>query len=246
MKLFLLLLSIFIPANIYAAPLKVAFGETRPPYLFEEGKKLSGIEFDIIREALLLAGHTINYNQLPNKRLHLAITKMNYDVAVGVLDYFPLLYSSEYMEVKTYAVAKASKGVKLASIKDLSTYSVGAFPSAWINSGEEYKKMFAPDAKGNFGANYSEPLSSETRSKMFWRDRFDVVITNKVTFQYYKKSLANSLDTSADVIYYDLFKEDLKFKVIFKDEKIRDSFESGLSQLRRSKRYLRIFQYYIK
>jgi polar amino acid transport system substrate-binding protein len=246
LKLFLLLLSIFISANIYATPLKVAFGETRPPYIFEDGKKLSGIEVDIIRESLLLAGHTIIYNQLPNNRLQLAITKMNYDVAVGVLDHFPLLYSSEYMEVKSYAIAKVGKGVKLTSINDLNKYSVGAFPSAWINSGEEYKKMFAPDAKGNFAANYSEPLTSETRSKMFWRDRFDIAITNKVTFEYYKKSLARSFDTSADVIYYDIFKENLKFRVVFKDEKIRDSFESGLRQLRRSQRYLRIFQYYIQ
>lgn len=245
MKLFLLLL--FISAKTYAAPLKIAFGETRPPYIFEDSNKnLTGIEFDIIREALLLGGHTISYSRLPNNRLQLAITKMNYDVAVGMLGEFPLLYSSEYMEVKNYAIAKVSKGVKLTSISDLNKYSVGAWPTAWMNSGEEYKKMFAPDAKGNFAANYSEPLNSETRSKMFWRDRFDVVITNKVTFQFYKKSLANSFDTSANIIYYDLFKENLRFRVVFKDEKIRDSFESGLRQLKRSKRYLRIFQYYIQ
>lgn len=240
------MLSILTSINIYAAPLKVAFGENRPPYIFEEGKKLSGIEFDIIRESLLLAGHTISYTKLPNKRLKMAITKMNYDVAVGVLDQMPLLYSSEYMAVKNYAVAKANKGVKLTNIKDLNKYSVGAWPSAWINCGEEYKKMFAPDAKGNFAANYSEPLNSETQNKMFWHDRFDIAITNKVTFQYYKRSLANYLNTNPDVIYYDLFQDNIKFRVVFKNEKIRDSFENGLSQLRRNKRYLRIFQYYIQ
>lgn len=247
MKLFLLLLSIFFSANICAAPLRVAFGENRPPYIFEKDQKLSGIEFDIIKEALLLAGHTISYNKLPNKRLLMAISKMNYDVAVGLLEQPPSpYYASEYMEVKNYAVSKASKGVKLTEIKDLIKYSVGAWPLAWSNSGDEYKTMFAPDDKGNFSDNYSEPLNSETQNKMFWHDRFEIVITNKVTFQYYKKALASSFNTSTDVIYYDLFQDNIKFRAVFKNEKIRDSFEDGLAQLRRNKRYLRIFQYYIK
>lgn len=247
LKLFLLLLNIIFSTDIYATPLKVAFGENRAPYIFEQGKELSGIEFDIIKEALLLGGYTIDYSKLPNKRLNLAISRMNYDVAVGVLDHVsPLQYSSEYMQVKNYAVAKASKKIKLVNVSDLQKYSVGSWPLAWDNCGEEFKRIFAPDEKGNFKENYIEPLNSEIQNKMFWRNRFDIAITNKVTFQYYKKSFETSLNTDVDVVFYDLIPDDIKFKVVFKNEKVRDDFESGLSQLKRNKRYLRIFQYYIQ
>ena len=245
LKLILSLLLIY-SAESYAAPLKVAFGENRPPYIFEQGNALSGIEFDIIKESLLLGGYTIKPVKLPNKRLSFAITKMNYDVAVGLLEQVPALYSSEYMQIKNFAVSKANKKIKLSSVQDLSKYTVGAWPEAWNNCGEEFRKIFAPDENGNFAKNYVEPLNSETQNKMFWRDRFEVAITNKVTFQYYKKALEKTLNTNTDVVYHDLIHENIKLRVIFKDEKIRDAFENGLDQLRRNKRYLRIFQYYIK
>lgn len=224
----------------------MAFGENRPPYIFGEGKALSGIEYDIIKEALLLGGYTIDSTKLPNKRLNIAITKMNYDVAVGLLDKIPLLYSSEYMQIKNYAVTKVNKGIKLTSIQDLSKHSVGAWPEAWNSCGEDFRKIFAPDDMGNFAANYTEPLTSEIQNKMFWRDRFEVAITNKVTFQYYKKELGKILNTNSDVTYHDLIQGDIKLRVAFKSEKIRDAFEDGVGQLRRNKRYLRIFQYYIQ
>lgn len=246
MKLILSLLFLIYSVKTYAAPLKVAFGENRPPYIFERGKSLSGIEFDIIKESLLLGGYTIEPVKLPNKRLNLAITKMNYDVAVGVMDLVPTLFSSEYMQIKNFAVTKASKKIKLTSVEDLSKHTVGAWPAAWNNCGEEYRKIFAPDENGNFSKNYFEPSNSETQNKMFWRDRFDVAITNKVTFQYYKKALVKTLNTNSEVVYHDLIHNDIKLRVVFKNEKIHDAFENGLDQLRRNKRYLRIFQYYIR
>ena len=234
--------SVFVEART----LKVAFGENKPPYIFGEGNELRGIEFDIVKEALLLSGYEMNYSKLPNKRFNLAIRPMDYDLAVGVLNYDPnLYYSSEYMQVKHYAVAKSSKKISVSSVVDLAKYSVGAWPLAWKYCGEDFKKLFSPDSEGNFPKNYTEPLTLERQNRMFWIDRFDIAVTNKITFNYYKKSLANMVNTSPEVIYYDILADDVKFVVAFRDQKIRDDFESGLSQLKRNKRYHRIFQSYV-
>lgn len=246
MKFIFLLICFISSTSLEAKTLKVAFGENKPPYIFGEGGNLRGIEFDIIKEALLLSGHEMSYSKLPNKRLDLAIRPMNYDLAVGVLNHDPkLYYSTEYMQVKHYAVAKSSKRINVTSVKDLSKYSVGAWPLAWKYCGEDFKKLFSPDSEGNFPENYFEPLTLERQNRMFWIDRFDIAVTNKITFNYYKKSLANAVDTSPEVVYYDILVEDVKFVVAFRDQKIRDDFENGLSQLRRNKRYHRIFQSYV-
>ncbi len=247
MKIFLVALVLFTSSSVFGKSLKVAFGDDRPPYIFEEKKELKGIEVDIIREALLLSGHSINYEKLPNKRLDIATSKMDYDLAVGVLDENDTnFYSNDYMQVKNYAVAKASKKLKLSSVYDLEKVSVGAWPSAWSHCGEDFKKIFAPNAKGVFSKQYFEPLNSESQNRMFWRDRFDVAITSKITFLYYKKSLDKTYDTEQEVVFFDVIQDETKFRVAFRDETIRDDFEKGLNQLKRNKRYRRIFQQYAK
>ncbi|AUN97232.1 hypothetical protein DOM21_15500 [Bacteriovorax stolpii] len=230
-----------------AKTLKVAFGENRPPYVFSENGEVKGIEVDVVREALLQSGHAIDFSTLPAKRLEMASNKMPFDIAVGVLEQRPnLFYSTDYLQMKYYAVAKLSKEVRLERINDLQRYSVGAWPFAWKYCGDEYRRLYTPKADGSFALHYTEPVTSESQNKMFWLNRFDVSITNKVTFNYYKKILSSAYDTSVDISYYDIIPEEVKFSVAFKDEQIKKDFEAGLSQLKRNKRFRRIFDSYIR
>lgn len=247
MKFWLFISLLLLPGFSQAKILKVAFVESRPPYVFLDNGELKGIEIDIVKEALLQSGYTIDFSTLPAKRLEMIDNKMGYDMAVGVLEQKPnLFYSSDYLQMKSYAVAKESKNIQLGSISDLEKHSVGAWPYAWKHCGEDYKKLYTPKPDGSFSRNYNEPISSESQNKMFWMNRFDVSISSKMTFNYYKKILSSSLDTSQDVSYYDIIPNEAKFSIAFKDEKIKNDFESGLGQLKRNKRYRRIFDSYMK
>lgn len=230
-----------------ARVLKVAIGEIKPPYIYMVGGELRGIEIDIVREALLQAGYSVIFFPLPSKRLEIAMNKMDFDIAVGVLEHNPdLLYSTDYLQLKYYAVAKNAKDVRLLSVSDLKNYSVGAWPYAWKHFGDEYKQLYTPKKDGTFVLKYSEPLTAEAQSKMFWLNRFDVSITNKVTFNYFRRTLAGSFDTNAPVTYYDIIPNEINLSVAFRDPKIKMDFENGLGQLKRNKRFLRIFDSYLK
>jgi len=246
-KVFFVPLLFLISFSADSQTLKVAFGNVRPPYIIEEKGLLTGIELDVVKEALLLSGYKIEHAQLPTKRLGLAIQKMGFDIAVGVDTQDPrFFYSDEYIEFKNYAVAKASRNVKLTSIENLKNYTVGAWPLAWQQCGAKYKALFSPNKEGVFHEGYFEPVTAEGQARMFWMDRIDVSVLNKITFNYYKNFLKKSLNTSADVVYYDIFPDKVKYFVAFKDEKVRDDFNNGLAKLRRNKRYNRIFDYYIR
>ena len=144
---------------------------------------------------------------------------MPFDIAAGVLEQRPnLFYSSDYLQMKYYAVAKLSKEVHLEKINDQQKYSVGAWPFARKYCGDEYRRLYTPKAGGSFAFNYTEPVTSESQNKMFWLNRFDVSITNKVTFNHYKKIHSSAYDTSVDISYYDIIPEEVKFSVAIKDE----------------------------
>lgn len=247
MKTFFVILLFLTNFSAHAQTLKVAFGNVRPPYIIEERGLLTGIELDVVKESLLLSGYKIEQVQLPTKRLSLAIPKMGFDIVVGVDTQDPrYYYSDEYIEFKNYAVAKSSRNLKLMSIENLKNYTVGAWPLAWQQCGAKYKALFSPNKEGIFPEGYFEPVTAESQNKMFWMDRIDVSVLNKMTFNYYKNFLRKTLNTTADVVYYDIFPDKVKYFVAFKDEKMRDDFNNGLAQLRRSKRYNRIFDSYIR
>lgn len=247
MKAFFATILFLMNFSVYAQTLKVAFGNVRPPYIIEEKGLLTGIELDVVKEALLLSGYKIEHVQLPTKRLGLAIPKMGFDIAVGVDAQDPkFFYSDEYIEFKNYAVAKSRRNVKLTNIEHLKNYTVGAWPLAWQQCGPKYKALFSPNKEGAFPEGYYEPVTAEGQNRMFWMDRIDVSVQNKITFIYYKNFLKQSLNTAADVVYYDIFPDKVKYFVAFKSEKMRDEFNDGLAKLRRNKRYNRIFDSYIR
>ncbi len=206
-----------------------------------------GIEVDIIKEALLKSGYNANSSALPVKRLDNAIQDSNYDVIVGALNQnSKLFYSTSYLELKFYATAKTRKEIQITNIQDLKNLSIGAWPYAWKFFGNDFQKLFAPDKEGKFPGQYSELLNNDIQNRMFWMNRFDISIINKVTFNYYRKILAKDYLTNDEVTFYDILPNDIKFSVAFKDEKIRDDFEHGLEELKRNKRFRRIFESYTK
>ena len=68
-----------------AEELRVAFGQGRPPFVYEVDGRWKGFEIDIVQEALAVRGHSIEAKQhFPNARLARAVKEGLVDVAVSV------------------------------------------------------------------------------------------------------------------------------------------------------------------
>lgn len=229
-----------------AKVLNVAFAEDRPPYVFEDSGVIRGLEIEIVQEALLLSGYEIKKKLLPARRLEIAVKSMDFDMSVGVsADDKTLYYSREYIEMKNFAAAKTAKGLSVKNVRDLKGKSIVAWPLAYKYLGPEFEKEFSPKDNGQFIKNYSEIPSSRTQNVLFWNDRADVTITDKFVFNFYRRQLAPVFDTNEFVEFNDIFHDKISFVVAFRSEKLRDQFDEGVRELKRSRRYQRIVKTYL-
>ncbi len=238
-------LSVLEPGH--ARELKIAFGQNRPPFVFQENGRWQGFEMDIVREALRHKGHSIkDTTHMPNKRLAIAVSAMGYDAAAAVqfID-DGSWYSDNFIAYENYAISKTHLGLKIESIKDLTRYNPVAWRNAYRNLGPEYEKYFGPHARGGYLENYQEIDDQSLQNMIFWRDEANVLIVDKTLFQWFRKRLAARYDTTVPVVYHDIFPQKTYYRVNFIDKALRDDFNEGLSYLKETGRYQQLIENYL-
>jgi len=123
---------------------------------------------------------------------------------------------------------------------------VVAWQNAWRDLGPEFEVLFNPEVTLPYVRDYTELASQRTQNLMFWHGRAQVIIVDKTIFLWYRKELASQVDTSAEVEFHNIFPRHTHFQVAFKDRQVRDDFNDGLRQLRKSGRYQQLVDAYIK
>ena len=73
--------------------------------------------------------------------------------------------------------------------------------------------------------------------------RADAIVSDINIFKYYRNQLKD-FDTSAKIVLHEIFKG-VGYKVLFNDAAIRDEFNAGLSELKKSGRYDEIIKSYV-
>ena len=239
-KLFstLLLLTVLLTQG-FAKEIKVAIGLTLPPYVLSETN--TGIEYDIVKEALALKGHTIVPKYTPFARVVVDMRDGKVDAAITVNESANLgnvHFTDSHIFYQNVAVSLKKNGYNIEKISDLSKHSIIAFQNATKYLGDEFKKM----AKGNGG--YRELASQENQVALLFKERTQAVVGDINIFKYFR-SLTKLVDTSAQVDIHKIFPK-TEYKVAFKDKALVKDFNEGLAQLKASGRYDKIFKQYIK
>ena len=72
--------------SVTAAELKIAFASDRAPYCFRKDNVDQGIEIDLLRQIMALAGHTVTVTIMPKVRLIKAVKGKEVDAAATVQD----------------------------------------------------------------------------------------------------------------------------------------------------------------
>lgn len=240
----LLMFSFFFSVSSWAADLTVAFGQFKPPFIF--GKTQKGIEIDIFREALHRRGHTLGtIIHTSNQRLQENFQSLGADAVAAVPRTNNDLYFSDlFIAYDNYAIVKKSSNLVLNSPKDLVGVRTLAWTNAWRDLGEEFEALFGPSVTLPYRNKYKEHANQGNQSAMFWKDRTDVLIMDKVIFYWYRKLLASEMDTTDEVILYKPFISLSPFYAGFKEQQIRDDFNFGLRSMQQDGTYQKLFEKY--
>ncbi|MBN1968016.1 MAG: transporter substrate-binding domain-containing protein [Candidatus Delongbacteria bacterium] len=240
MRVFLVFITFFTLTQIlFGEKVKIAVGLALPPYVLSDTNE--GIELEIVKEALLRKGHDIELKYLPFARVVEAMKQKEVDAAMtiqessGITDVY---YSNSHIEYQNVVVSLAEKNYKIEKISDLSNKSVLAFQNAKLYLGEEFKNEMGKNP------NYREIAQQENQVAMLFMDRADVDVVDINIFKYYKDKTTKT-DTSLPIVFHEIFPK-TNYKVAFKDQKIRDDFNSGLKEIKADGTYDKIFKKYIK
>ncbi|MCD6034693.1 MAG: ABC-type amino acid transport/signal transduction system [Rickettsiales bacterium] len=233
---FLFLASLSSP--VHAKEVVIAFGMSVPPYIIQRENR--GIEFDIIRESLAYSGHTVKPLYIPFDSITNVFVDTNADAAATVEEKIGIdgFYSDHVISYQNYAITLKKNHFTINSLDDLKDKSVSAFQSATRYMGTAFAEM----AKTN--PRYREKRDQLTHVKLLLNGQVDVVVTDKNIFQYFANQLGNTVDISQPVTYHTIFPPN-DYKVIFREQSLRDDFNKGLRHLKESGRYQQFFDAYL-
>ena len=245
MRLILVCLFPFLLSSLAVAKdVVVGFGKDKPPFVF--GREAKGLEIDIFREALAAKGHSLTVEHFDNGALVDAVVRGRVDaVATARSDDPALCQVEKYIQFENVAVSLADKNLTIEEIRDLANYRVVAWERAYQDLGDEFFGLFAPLNRGSDSV-YLEHHSQAAQVKMFWMGRADVVVIDRVIFEWYRTQMPPELDSQRAVQYHPVFDRPTYYPALFRDPALCLDFRMGLQQLKNNGAYQELYQSYIQ
>jgi len=241
--------------NKGSAPLIIGFGAQNQPYTMmdnqmiraEGHEKHYGIEYSIIRQAMILMHYEIKAKSIPPRELKKSIKKFrNIDIISGVTrsKKDKLYYSNPILEIEYIAVSKNSLNAGINSISNLSGFNVIARTGSYATIKNGFGKLYHPK-KGTHKHKYKEYDSNIKMHADFWKAGSEaVLITTEASFNHFRMLLAGTHDTNEDVTISEVFPTKTRLYTAFKSNKIRKEFNEALEDLKFEGAYTRLFDHY--
>ena len=220
-----------------AATLRVGFGASKPPYVYEHESR--GLEYDLVAAALREGGDELRPYYAPAERLHRMLKQGELDAmaTTGSASDLGAFYSDSYIEYQNVVVSLASRDIVLQRIADLDALSVSAFQRARYMLGAEYAAMVRRNSA------YREEPRQIIRSLLLYAGRVDAVVADERIFNAFNPLIAGQVDVAQPITIHRLFAP-TPYSVGFVDSAARDRFNTGLAALRASGEYARIVARY--
>lgn len=217
--------------------LSVGMGLNKPPYVMEGGQ--TGLEVDIVRQALAVVGLSMRAQQLPPARALMLQRAGQLDVllsvdeGIGGKDFF----SDSYLTYQNVAISLAARQLSIKRVEDLSAFSVAAFQNASLTLGERFR------AVTNQHPNYNEYPQQLTQNNLLFSQRVDVIVGDRRVLHYLITQLDPALNPAATVTVHPVFAPTPR-KAVFKDAALRDRFNHGLKTIQANGVYDAILKKY--
>jgi len=234
-------LGLTVPAA-QAAEVNMAFGEKIPPFCFPATN--SGIELEIIGEALAYKGHRLRPRYFPFARVPVSFRDRTVDAAMSDLGQDLAPFGGHYGEPAVFydnvLIALRSRQLKINRPADLAGLSVVSFAGAV----RRYPDWLEPVRQAG---RYTEINDQAVQVKTLMRGRYDLVLSDRNIFRYFALQLKKEgaeLQPVDEIAFVKLNPQD--YRPVFRDPQVRDDFNQGLRQLKESGRYQAIYDKYLK
>lgn len=239
----LLWLLCLLPPSSMADDVVMAFGEKIPPFCFPESD--SGIELEVIGQALAYRGHTLRPRYFPLARVPLefkmghvdaAMTDLGTDLSVhgGFYGKPAVTYDNVFVSLK-------ARDLKISQPEDLNGLAIVAFPGAL----KRYPQWLEGVDKAGL---YFEQNNQELQVTGLNKGRFDLVLSDRNIFHYFELQLERTALFKAKAVHMHSFValNPNDYRPVFRSERVRDDFDAGLAQLKASGRFQAIYDSYLK
>jgi polar amino acid transport system substrate-binding protein len=238
----LLMFALLLPLVARTGEVSMAFGEKIPPFCFPETD--SGIEVEVMREALAFRGHVLKPHYYSFARIPVAFKSGEVGAAMTDLGEDMTEWGAHYGDPAVFYdnvfISLKDRKLSIKRPEDLRNLTVIAFPGAakrypeWLN---EVRRQ------GHYYEQNNQALQVLTLNA----GRYDLVLSDRNIFKYFTLMLKLNKDFHPKpVVEHNFVKfNPLDYRPIFRDPKIRDDFNAGLKQLKDSGRFNAIYQKYL-
>jgi len=220
--------------------LVMAVGLAIPPYVFKESN--SGIELDIVREALKVKGYSIKPKYFPLKRVAKSLEGRKVDGALTVKETMGIenvfFAEKSHIYYQNVAVSLKENNFEIHNIMDLKDYRIIVFQNADKYVGKEWIEMKKVNKRG-----IKEMANQESQVAMLFLKRTDVIVLDINIFKYYRRTTKKA-DTSSQVVVHEVIPKNY-VKVGFISKKVRDDYNKGFAKIIESGEYEKILEKYI-
>jgi polar amino acid transport system substrate-binding protein len=227
----------------FGADVTMAFGEKIPPFCFPETN--SGIEVEIIREALAYRGHHLIPKYFPFARIPLEFKTKRVDAAMTDLGVDLAPFGANYADPGVFYdnvfISLKERHLVINKPEDLNGLTVISFEGA----ANRYPDWLGPVKKDG---RYFEQNNQELQVLTLDRGRYDIVLSDRNIFNYFTLLLKREKGFSPRPIEEHSFVKfnPMDYRAVFRDKGVRDDFNAGLKKLKETGRFQAIYDKYLK
>lgn len=220
----------------------MAFGEKIPPFCFPETD--SGIEIEVMREALAFRGHVLKPQYYSFARIPVAFKAGDVNAAMTDLGEDMAEWGAHYGDPAVFYdnvfISLKDRNLVIRRPEDLRDLTVIAFPGA----AKRYPAWLAEvRRKGHYFEQNNQALQVLTLNA----GRYDLALSDRNIFKYFTLMLKLNRDFHPKpVVEHNFVKfNPMDYRPVFRDSKIRDDFNAGLKHLKETGRFNAIYQKYL-
>lgn len=227
--------------SCHTKALDVVFPDNLPPWVIDDTR---GMALDIVRIAMDQAGYEFKpiFSPLPRLAWMLEQPEVDAVAMVELPDLADVFYSLPLGEFETVIVTLQKNKVRLRNVAYLENIVVSAFKGA----SQVFPALSGVAERNNL---YQELVDQQGQVSMLFMQRTDAIILDKSVFLYWaSRGVGEAFRQPVDIVpLHDIIPAAQKNQVyvVFKDEKVRNSFNVALSDMQTNGKFGQVIAEYL-